>query len=690
MWRALLVRVVIPVKVNTNITKTVMKKLIPSKWRLAAAGFILSLACTSTFAANIYKATATPTLDDPAAWEGGVVPTNTDIAVWDSRITAGLTESWWSSLSWQGIQCIGHSHPTLPNYRIVLQSYDNSDPATTLTIGSSGIDLSVTYTNLCDLQIIGPIVIGADQTWTITNGRTLTVYDTSTGTNHLTVVGPGSFSTYNNAPFGTGPLTLGGNILLSHFNYNPGTGYNGPINIPNAVTLNGDIAIYGNANPLNTAGGSFVFNGGLATGSSDRTVTLFAMNATSGSEKSCAASIVSALTGTGTLVLSNGDSATYPLLSFELSSGASVSTGVRVQSGVSIYGKANNLFGSSAKLQIEAGGRFEMAQPNPYTSGGYGGVTYSQTIGALNGAGVITSHAYTGWGGQNNNGILTVDSSVTGVDSVFSGNITDTAEGVIGLTKSGAKTLTLSGNSAYNGPTTVNGGTLLVNGTVTNGVGPYHQNTLTVASGATLGGSGSIQCSSAVVGGKIAPGSGGIGQLNIIAGTAATWNGAATASSSADWNFDLAAGNTSDKLNITGDFNGGAGPVFRFDFGGSTHTGVFTLVSWSGTTTFSGSEFSATNIGGGNSATFAVVGKSLQATVGPSLPSTPTNIAYTVSGGTMTVSWPPSYVGWILQAQTNGLNPSLWFDISGTDSLSSTNLPIDPANKSVLYRLRHP
>ena len=168
-----------------------------------------------------------------------------------------------------------------------------------------------------------------------------------------------------------------------------------------------------------------------------------------------------------------------------------------------------------------------------------------------------------------------------------------------------------------------------------------------------------------------------------------TWSGAAIGSSSTDWNFDLGAGNTSDKLNITGNFNGGAGPVFRFDFGASTQTGTFTLVSWSGTTTFSASEFIATNIGGGNSANFAVVGKSLQVTVGPSIPSTPTNITYSVSGGTMTVSWPTSYVGWILQAQTNSLNGT-WFDIPGTASLSSTNLPIDYVNKAVFYRLRYP
>ena len=660
-----------------------MKTPIPTTWRLAALAVFAGLACTSVFAIDIFKADnpdGTPAindLSDPLAWDGGVVPTSADVAVWDSRVQYGLTQTPWSDLSFGGIRMGDPGRPGIKWIHI-----EDAGGGYNLTLGASGIDMSA---STADLEIYSSLAIGAAQTWSISNGLTLVVYHASTGSSALTVAGPGSFSTYTRGSFGTGPLTLE-NLNLKHFTWG---GFTGPINLPNTVTLNGDISILGNANPANTAGGTYVFSGGLATGASDRTVTLLATAATSGSEKSCAASISSALTGTGTLVLSNGDSLTYPLLSFELSSGASVSTGVRVQSGVSLYGKANNLFGTSAKLQVDAGGRLEMAQPNPYSPGGYGGVTYNQTIGALNGAGTITSHAYTGWGGQNNNGILTVDSSVTAVDSVFSGNITDTAEGVIGLTKAGTRTLTLSGSSAYNGPTTVNGGTLLVTGTVTNGVGPYHQNSLSVASGATLGGTGTIQCPYAVLNGKIAPGSGDIGQLNIIAGTAVTWSGAAIGSSSTDWNFDLGAGNTSDKLNITGNFNGGAGPVFRFDFGASTQTGTFTLVSWSGTTTFSASEFIATNIGGGNSANFAVVGKSLQVTVGPSIPSTPTNITYSVSGGTMTVSWPTSYVGWILQAQTNSLNGT-WFDIPGTASLSSTNLPIDYVNKAVFYRLRYP
>jgi hypothetical protein len=77
-------------------------------------------------------------------------------------------------------------------------------------------------------------------------------------------------------------------------------------------------------------------------------------------------------------------------------------------------------------------------------------------------------------------------------------------------------------------------------------------------------------------------------------------------------------------------------------------------------------------------------------------PSTPTNLLYNVNGSTLTLSWPPSYLGWILQAQTNALNLGLqtasnaWFDVPGTAAVYTTNLQIITTNPAVFFRLRHP
>lgn len=94
---------------------------------------------------------------------------------------------------------------------------------------------------------------------------------------------------------------------------------------------------------------------------------------------------------------------------------------------------------------------------------------------------------------------LTVDQEE---DSEFAGNITGDGS----LIKEGDGTLNLSGDSTYTGPTTVNNGTLAVNGTVTSPV--------TVNDGGTLGGNGTVGTTVITDGGTIAPGNS-IGQLTV-------------------------------------------------------------------------------------------------------------------------------------------------------------------------------
>jgi autotransporter-associated beta strand protein len=73
----------------------------------------------------------------------------------------------------------------------------------------------------------------------------------------------------------------------------------------------------------------------------------------------------------------------------------------------------------------------------------------------------------------------------------------------------------------------------------------------------------------------------------------------------------------------------------------------------------------------------------------------PGPIQFSVSGGTLALSWPTN-LGWILQNQTNALNVGLtvnsntWFDVAGSGSVTSTNIPINHLNPTVFFRLRHP
>ena len=116
--------------------------------------------------------------------------------------------------------------------------------------------------------------------------------------------------------------------------------------------------------------------------------------------------------------------------------------------------------------------------------------------------------------------------------------------------------------------------------------------------------------------------------------------------------------------------------------------------------------------GGGNSATnldvnFITFSNLLSAAIGleyvqpfdqetppgvldPYTATNPTNVTASVSGKTLTIAWPADHLGWILQAQTNGLSTGQWFDLPGTGTASSAAITINPANPAIFYRLRRP
>ena len=74
-----------------------------------------------------------------------------------------------------------------------------------------------------------------------------------------------------------------------------------------------------------------------------------------------------------------------------------------------------------------------------------------------------------------------------------------TLSGVGGLTKTGAGALTLSGSNSYSGATTINAGTLIVNGAIANSA-------VTVNSGAMLAGTGTVGATTINSGATFAPG----------------------------------------------------------------------------------------------------------------------------------------------------------------------------------------
>jgi hypothetical protein len=70
----------------------------------------------------------------------------------------------------------------------------------------------------------------------------------------------------------------------------------------------------------------------------------------------------------------------------------------------------------------------------------------------------------------------------------------------------------------------------------------------------------------------------------------------------------------------------------------------------------------------------------------------PPIIGLTVSGNTLTLSWPTN-AGWILQVQTNPLSIGLsnnWVAVPNSQNVTSTNITVDPLNGTVFYRMVKP
>ena len=189
----------------------------------------------------------------------------------------------------------------------------------------------------------------------------------------------------------------------------------------------------------------------------------------------------------------------------------------------------------------------------------------------------------------------------------FDGGFTGSGVGIIKQTGTGV--MILGGVNTYTGATTVNAGTLLVNGSLT------ATSAVTVALDASLGGTGTIS-GAATVNGSITPGNG-LGTLTVT--NDVTWNGTA----GQDWKYELGlTSGSSDQLLLTGagnDFLKGTGSTFRFDFLNTGVIGTFVLVDWAdlATTSFSAADFSYTNLGGGLSGNFAINGSKLEFTTVP-------------------------------------------------------------------------
>lgn len=314
---------------------------------------------------------------------------------------------------------------------------------------------------------------------------------------------------------------------------------------------------------------------------------------------------------------------------------------------------------------------------------GYIGAPYVSIQGDGNGASAIANMISDGNGGLKVGSVTVCNPGVNYSDGAvffsFSGGspINPATPGAVsvapntsgGLTKIGNGTLTLAEINTYTGPTVVNGGTLRVDGSL-------DAASVVTVSGGALAGNGSIGGPVTVQsGGTLAPGGTLIlnNTLTLAAGSTTLMQVNAETSSSdllqsasvVNYGGTLVVSNTAGTL-----FVGQTFPLFSV----SSHSGNFAAVQ---------------SADGGVAWSFDPANGT--ATVESIAPVTGTNITFSVSGNTLTLAWPESYLGWI--AQSNSVNigdPNAWFDIPASDSATNLNISINSANTNVFYRLRHP
>ena len=190
------------------------------------------LASGSVQAANIYKADNSDALNLTTSWTGSVVPTASDVAVWDSTVTSNnTTNTLGASTSWAGIQLL--------NPAAALTVITNTG-GNTLTLGAAGIDMS---SATVDLTMSNNLTLAANtvQSWNVPSGRTLSLQGafTRSGGAAMTFTGDGvinmaggtassviSYALYNGTDVAAWDASLNVSTVNSVIGYitNPSTG----------------------------------------------------------------------------------------------------------------------------------------------------------------------------------------------------------------------------------------------------------------------------------------------------------------------------------------------------------------------------------------------------------------------------------------------------------------------------------
>jgi autotransporter-associated beta strand protein len=313
----------------------------------------------------------------------------------------------------------------------------------TLQAGASSVTLAASRN----------LVINPSVTATLdSNGKNMTVADVIGGSGGLAIVGGGVLTLSNSSTVSGGVQINGGTLDLAH----PLAVQNSTVNLSPSGALNFAAGITSPTLGGLAGAGNLV----LATVAS-QSVTLNVGN--------------------------NGQSTTY---SGNLSGGGGLT---QTGPGILTLTGSNTYTGSTAVKAGTLQATSTASLPGYATAG---------KISVSNGGMLAVSAGGSGWTSANiasllsSNGSGFASGSALGIDTT-PGNLSYASNiaGSMGVTKLGANTLTLSGSDTYTGPTSINAGSLIVDGSLA-------KTAITVGGGATLGGTGSIGGSVTAAGGS--------------------------------------------------------------------------------------------------------------------------------------------------------------------------------------------
>lgn len=270
-----------------------------------------------------------------------------------------------------------------------------------------------------------------------------------------------------------------------------------------------------------------------------------------------------------------------------------------------VSGRDVALFGAGTLL-TDAGTTFELGGTisggGPFTKAGAGTLVltadslYSGDTTIAGGTLQLGDGGSSGWilGNVANDGALVFDRSD---DMTFGGLVSGSGD----LVQNGLGVLRLTGDNSYTGATSVNAGTLLVNGNQASATGQ-----VTVQGGATLGGMGTIGGDVVVnAGGTLAPGDG-VGTLT-IGGDLGLSSG-----STLDFQFGqagVAGGPLNDLVEVGGDLVLDGTINVSVPAGGSFGGGIYRVFNYGGALTDNGLELGIMPTGGSVTVQTAVAGQ---------------------------------------------------------------------------------